>query len=213
VDARAAALGLGAGGPPVFVAGSTHEGEDGPVVEAWRAAGGGSASRLVLVPRHLDRLKEIARLLKRLEAPFVLRSQAGPGRDSGTILLVDTMGELETLFGLADVVFLGGSLVPVGGHNVLEPAVAGCPVLVGPCTETCRRETEILAAAGGLLVVRDGADLGGVLGRLLADGSARRRMGERAREAASCLRGAAAADVRLLAEAGLLADRGWAGAP
>jgi 3-deoxy-D-manno-octulosonic-acid transferase len=120
---------------------------------------------------------------------------------------VDTMGELEVLFGSAAVVFLGGSLAPVGGHNVLEPALAGCPVLVGPHLETCRAEAELLAAAGGLQVVHDAKELGEALAALLADENGRRERGARGRAAAAGLRGAAAAHVELLRAAGILDAR------
>ncbi|MCB9899328.1 MAG: 3-deoxy-D-manno-octulosonic acid transferase [Planctomycetes bacterium] len=203
VELLRAALGLD-DGRPVFVAGSTHDGEDGPAVAAWRAAGGAEAAHLLLVPRHLERVPAIGRLLDRLGVAYVLRSATSGSRPAGSVLLVDSMGELEALFGLADVVFLGGTLVPVGGHNVLEPAVAGCALLVGPHTETCRREARLLAEAGGLLTVRDEVGLGREVSRLLADRQAAREMGARARRAASGLRGAAAADVRLLSDAGLL---------
>lgn len=214
-DPRAAAeLARDAGlddGRPVFVAGSTHAGEDEPVVRAWQAAGGGASAHLVLVPRHPERVKDITRLLRRLDVPWVLRSQGGAPRDPGTVLLVDTMGELESLFGLAAVVFLGGSLAPVGGHNVLEPAAAGCPVLVGPYLESCRWEADLLREAGALQVLPDGAALGDRLTTLLADEGVRAAMGARAREAVARLRGAADADVRLLAGAGLLGAPALAG--
>jgi 3-deoxy-D-manno-octulosonic-acid transferase len=205
--ARVAELGraLGLSGPrPVFVAGSTHAGEERAAVEAWRAAGGGAACQLVLVPRHPDRIREVARQLEGLDSPYVLRSQAGADRTPETVLLVDTMGELEALFALASVVFLGGSLAPVGGHNVLEPAVAGRALVVGPHLESCRSEADRLLAAGALRVVPDAAGLARELAALLADARERRAMGERARAAAAGLRGAAAADVALLRERGLL---------
>ena len=189
---------------PVWVAGSTHDGEDEPVVRAWLEAGGPQACQLVLVPRHVDRVKDIRRMLRRLEVPHVLRSEARPDRDPGELLLVDTMGELEALFALADVVFLGGSLVPVGGHNVLEPAAAGRPVLVGPYLETCVREADILEQAGGLRVVADAGALADELRRLLGDPVARDAMGAAAREAVRGLRGAAAADLDLLTRVGYL---------
>jgi 3-deoxy-D-manno-octulosonic-acid transferase len=194
----------GQGGLPVFLAGSTHEGEDEPAVAAWRAAGGGGAAHMLLVPRHLERLKDIQRLLRRLDVPWELRSAARPDRPPGTLLLVDSMGELESLFGLADVVFLGGSLVPVGGHNVLEPAAAGCALLVGPHLESCRREADLLAGAGALQVVPDGAALCARLATLLADAGERARRGRAGAEAAGRLRGAAQADVALLRAGGWL---------
>ncbi len=193
-------------GLPVFVAGSTHEGEDEPALEAWLASGGGEAAHMVLVPRHLDRLKDITRILKRHQQDFVLRSMATPDRPSVCVLLVDTMGELESFFDLADVVFLGGSLTPVGGHNVLEPAVAGCPVLVGPYLETCRREADLLAAGGGLAVVQTTGELAEALSRLLGNPVARKAMGVAAKQAAHGLQGATQANLSLLRQHGFLPE-------
>lgn len=189
---------------PVFVAGSTHDGEDEPVLRAWLAAGGPQASVLLLVPRHLDRVPEIGRLLRRLELPFVLRSELTGERRQGSVVLVDSMGELEALFGLADVVFLGGSLVPVGGHNVLEPAAAGVPVLVGPQLDSCQAEADALRLAGGLEVLPDGPALGRRLGELLADGGLRQRMGRAARAGCEQLSGATESTLAALDQAGLL---------
>jgi len=203
VRALGEALGL-LGGLPVWVAGSTHDGEDEPVVRAWLQAGGAARCQLVLVPRHVDRVRDIGRMLRRLDVPFVLRSEAGAARDPRQLLLVDSMGELEALFALADLVFLGGSLVPVGGHNVLEPAAAGRPQLVGPYLETCRIEAGILERAGALRVVADQPELGRAVADLLADGASRSRMGEAARRAVAGLRGAADADLALLEQHGFL---------
>ena len=203
VAALAARTGLG-DGHPVFVAGSTHAGEDELAAAAWQAAGGGAACHFVLVPRHRERVPDVLRTLKRMGLECALHSKAEPGRGRASVLVVDTLGELEAFFALASVVFLGGSLVPVGGHNVLEPAAASAAVLVGPHLESCRAEAERLRAAGGLEIVPDGAALSARLAALLADGEGRAAMGRKARAAVSGLRGAAAADVALLAEAGLL---------
>lgn len=194
-----------AGDAVVFVAGSTHEGEEELALEAWARAGGGRAARLVLVPRHPERVREVERLLQRRQVPVRLRSAGHPLDDPGAVLLIDTMGELETAFGVASLVFLGGSLVPVGGHNVLEPAVAGCPVVVGPHLESCRREAERLEAAGGLVRVEDAEAFTRIVGELLADAPRRAAMGERARSAVAGLSGASADNVALLEE------RGWLG--
>lgn len=202
VAALAARTGLD-DGHPVFVAGSTHDGEDELALAAWQAAGGGTASHFVLVPRHRERVPDVVRRLRRQGVACVLHSRGGP-RSRDAVLLVDTMGELEAFFALASLVFLGGSLAPIGGHNVLEPAAAGAALLVGPHLESCRSEAELLRAAGGLEIVADGAALSARVTALLADGEARAALGRRARAAVAGLRGAAAADVRLLSEAGLL---------
>jgi 3-deoxy-D-manno-octulosonic-acid transferase len=196
VAGLAAELGLRG---PVFVAGSTHAGEDEAALEAWRAAGGAQAARFVLVPRHVTRVPDIRRALERMGASVALRSEARAAGPAADVLLVDRMGELEAFFGLATVVFLGGSLVPVGGHNVLEPAAASRPVLVGPHLESCRAEAEILRRAGGLRVVADARELGAALRELLADPVACAAMGAAAHSAAAGLQGAAEADAALLA--------------
>ncbi len=191
----------------LFVAGSTHDGEDQAAVLAWRAAGGAQASRLALVPRHLTRVRDIQRQLRKLGVRATLRSEMSPGQAPGDIILVDSMGELEDLFGVADVVFLGGSLAPIGGHNVLEPAAAGVPVLVGPHLESCAFEAERLSQAGGLQVVADAAELGRRLATLLSDPEERRRRGAAAAHAVQGLRGASRICVDLLEQKGLLFPR------
>lgn len=203
VEALGRELGL-PGAFPVFLAGSTHAGEDELVLEAWQRAGGSATSTLVLVPRHVDRVPEIQRLLARRGLTATLRSAARRPRAPAAILLVDTLGELEPLFGLADVVFLGGSLVPVGGHNLLEPAAAGRPILVGPHLESCRVEAEALGRAGGLRVVPDASALGEALGALLAAPDSRRRMGEAARAGRALLSGGTEALIDVLQAGGLL---------
>jgi len=203
---------LGVPGERVHVTGSLkhdrpHDGEDLAVIDAWLAAGGAGASRLIIVPRHLDRVKEIGRLLRRKEVSWVLRSECTVPRDPSTVLLVDSMGELEGLFALADVVFLGGSLVPVGGHNVLEPAAARRPVLTGPWLETCRLEADVLEAAGGLEIVEDASDLGRALARLLSDEELREKRGMAAWEASQELAGATQRTLQLLDELDLPGGR------
>ena len=195
-------LGLGPG-LPVCVAGSTHEGEDEAVIDAWLRAGGADGCRLILVPRHLERLKDITRMLRRKEVSWLLRSECRSLEDPATVLLVDTMGELEALFGLADMVFLGGSLVPVGGHNVLEPAAASCPVITGPWLETCRPEADALVAAGGLEIVENSDALGDALLRLQEDKALRAERGKAAWEVAQRLAGATDRTMALLQSLGL----------
>lgn len=198
-----ATLGLD-GARPVFLAGSTHAGEDELVLDAWQAAGGGQAADLVLVPRHVHRVPDVEHLLKKRGIRYVLRTQADAARASDTVLLVDTMGELEAFFGLASVVFLGGSLVPIGGHNLLEPAAAGRALLVGPHLDNCRAEADLLDGSGGLVIVADGPGLARAVTELLGDAERCRTLGECAQRAAASLRGAAEADVALLAQHGLL---------
>ena len=183
------------GARPVWIAGSTHEGEDDLVLDAHAAlvgavadasgggppGGGPPAPLLVLVPRHPQRFESVASLLARRGVAFDRRSAAAAVRTEAQVLLVDTMGELTALYAAADAAFVGGSLVPVGGHNLLEPAALGLPVITGPYTANAREIAQRLIEAGGALEVADGAALGALLRRLFADPALRERMGESAR--------------------------------
>ncbi len=135
VPARALALRehWGATGRPVWIAASTHTGEDEILLTAHRQL---LAERpdalLILVPRHPERFASVLELCRRLGFATVQRSRDEPPQPGTQVVLGDTMGELLLLFALADVAFVGGSLVPTGGHNLLEPAALGKPVLTGP---------------------------------------------------------------------------------
>ena len=121
----------------VVVAGSTHAGEEEMLIDVYRELLTDSARLfLVLAPRHPQRCAEVADFLTKAGIRFRRFTELKPdSREefcSGEVLLVDTVGELMNLYALADVVFVGGSLVPVGGHNLLEPASRGIPLLFGP---------------------------------------------------------------------------------
>ena len=197
--ARGAALrlALGAAARPVWVAGSTHAGEEEQVLAAHALVRARlPAALLVLVPRHPPRFASAAALLRRQGARFVTRSSGEPP-DAGTeILLGDTLGELTLFYAAADVAFVGGSLVPVGGHNLLEPAALGLPVLAGPHTASTAAIAALLLEAGGAHVVSDAATLAAQVTHYLAGPQARRRDGEAARAVVAANRGALA---RLLA--------------
>jgi len=156
-------------GVPVVVAGSTHDPEEQLVVRAWRA--GAPDARLVLVPRHPERAPEIARALEAdgVRAQRLTALRAGEAPDPTRPCLADTIGELERIYGLADVVFVGGSLIPHGGQNLLEPAAQGRPVLFGPHVQNFARDAELLLAAGAARQVGDPGELGVALGELVGD--------------------------------------------
>ena len=138
--------------------------------------------KLLLAPRHPNRSEEIEALLAERKLAYDKRSIAG---DSITkdILLLDTLGELALSYRDAEIVFVGGSLVPVGGHNVLEPALYGRPVIFGPHMQNFREADDILIKAGGGIKVRDIDELEEVVDRLLSDPAFRKEMGMKAREA------------------------------
>jgi 3-deoxy-D-manno-octulosonic-acid transferase len=193
-------LGLSAG-QPVWIAGSTHRGEDEAVLEAHRRA---LAERpglvLVLAPRHPERVGEVMALATKSGFNPARRSSLPTrGRSATPVIVLDTVGELAQLYSIADVVFVGGSLSALGGHNVLEPALRGKPVLFGPHTSNFREAASILLAAGGGQVVRDAGELATELCRLLADPQLRAWRGGAAREAAASRHGAARATLDLVA--------------
>lgn len=165
---------------PVWIAASTHQGEDEQVLTAFEwVLRTHPAALLILVPRHPERFDRVAELC----APYgcVRRTSAAPIRATDQVYLGDTMGELPLMLAAADLAFVGGSLVPVGGHNLLEPAALGKPCLTGPAYFNFSDITRQLVAQGGAALVADAAALGDKVSELLSDGGARRQMGEQAR--------------------------------
>ncbi len=155
---------------PVWVAGSTHEGEEEQVLDAHqRLLPSHPDALLVLVPRHPPRFESVAALLRRRGVAFVTRSSGAAVTTATRVLLVDALGELVNFYAAADVAFVGGSLVPVGGHNLLEPAALARPVVTGPHTASAAPVARLLIEAGAAEVVADGAALAAAVGRLLGD--------------------------------------------
>ncbi len=192
----------------LFVAGSTAPGEEAPVLEAFGALRRlrGSA-RLVLAPRHPQRFAEAHSALRTAGLRVAIWSdlgaapEAGRGHEAFEALLVDSVGVLPDLYESADLVFVGGSLVPRGGHNILEPAALGKPVLFGPHMENFRRAAQALVDAGGGFVARDGRELGALVARLASDGAARSVAGTMARRVVEANRGATERTLTLIEEA------------
>jgi 3-deoxy-D-manno-octulosonic-acid transferase len=187
---------------PLVVAGSTAPGEEALVLEAFdRARRRLPELLLVLAPRHVERADEVASLLAASGTATVRFSSGEPVNGSTAVLLVDTIGDLPALYGAARIAFVGGSLVPVGGHNLLEPAAAGVPVLFGPHTDHFAEPAEALLAAGGGRRVRSAPELGDALGEWLGDEPRRREAGEAARAVVEGARGALDRNLELLLEA------------
>jgi 3-deoxy-D-manno-octulosonic-acid transferase len=177
----------------VWIAGSTHRGEEEAVLTAHAAAAAEySGLTLVLAPRHPERVAEVLALVAARGYRAVQRSRlpAERARFTQDVIVVDTVGELAQMYALGEVVFVGGSLVPRGGHNVLEPALRRKPVLMGPHTDNFREAAGLLAASGGAVVVQDGAAMGVELRRLLADPALASRRGEAAFAAIAAQHGA-----------------------
>ena len=194
-DARPLASDLGRvlGAVPLIVAGSTHPGEELAALSALAQAEQAElAAALVLAPRRLGRADEVDRIVRASGRALRRRTLLGeaPLRP-GEVLLLDSVGELASVYARAEVAFVGGTLVSVGGHNVLEPVFAGRPVLFGPHTENARHAAEILEAVGAGIRVADAGELASRVVALLGDPGEARRRGEEGRRALAAHRGSA----------------------
>jgi len=163
-------------GRPVLLAASTREGEEAQLLDALE---GISAPGLltVIVPRHPQRFDEVARLLEGRGILYQRRSANAPTAPDTRVVLGDSMGELFAYYAACDVAFIGGSLLPLGGQNLIEACAVGKPVLIGPSTYNFTEAVELAVRAGAAVQVPDVAALAEEAGRLLRDPAAARHMG------------------------------------
>ncbi|MES2076313.1 MAG: lipid IV(A) 3-deoxy-D-manno-octulosonic acid transferase [Pseudomonadota bacterium] len=202
--ATGAALRAHIGGRPVLLCASTREGEEALILDAFQQAREALPADvlLLIVPRHPQRFDEVEKLVAErglaLErrSTLALDGAALPARVA--VLLGDSMGEMFAYYAACDCAFVGGSLLPLGGQNLIEPAALGKPVLIGPHTFNFAVVTEDALAAGGALRVADAAELMAATARLLGDAAARADMGRRALAFANQHRGATARTLALL---------------
>ncbi len=186
-------------GRPVWLAASTHAGEEEAALRAHQVImQAHPQALLVLAPRHPRRRAEVERVLGEMDMAWCLRSADQVPREEA-VFVVDTLGELMLFYAACDVAFVGGSLVPVGGHNLLEPAALGKPVVCGPYVESCADIAAALEQAGALQRVGDAATLANTVSRALGDDDARQRMGQAGQEFARRNRGALSRSLELLA--------------
>lgn len=182
---------------PVLLVASTHPGEDEKVLEAFALLLAVHPDLLlVLVPRHPERFAPVAALCRR-QYRVQMRSAGGAVDPATQILLGDTMGEMMAFFGAADIAFMGGSWIASGGHNMIEPAAWGKPVLSGPSLFNFAEVSRLLLSAGGMQVVATPQALSAAVAALLQDPASAARMGAAALAVAEANRGALA---RLLAQ-------------
>jgi 3-deoxy-D-manno-octulosonic-acid transferase len=175
---------------PVFVCGSTMEGEEPLLLRAFEnVLASHPRAVLILAPRHPERFSEVAQLLEQLGIRFWRRSLWSGDAITGGVLLVDTIGELAALYSLADIAFVGGSLVPRGGHNIIEPAQHGVAIVVGNHTENFRDMVSLFQSRDALRVVGP-AELPLVFMELLSNEAERLALGQRAAETWRSQRGA-----------------------
>jgi 3-deoxy-D-manno-octulosonic-acid transferase len=191
----------------LIVAGSTLEGEESALLEAWpRLLEVDPQLALVLAPRHPERFDAVAALLKTSGAKWVRRSNwLRPPNDApepiapGQIVLLDTIGELASVYSIASVAFVGGSLIPPGGHNPLEPAQFGVPIVMGPHYANFRAITEDLLTHNAIRIAAP-QDLATALIEMLQDRTAAEAMGQRARQVFNQQSGATARCITALRE-------------
>jgi 3-deoxy-D-manno-octulosonic-acid transferase len=186
------------GAGPVLVCGSTVEDEEAPLLKAFenlrvehpRAV-------MILAPRHPERFDEVAILIQQLAIPFVRRSRWQGESLAGGVLLLDSIGELAALYALADVAFVGGSLVPRGGHNIIEPALHGVAIVTGNHTENFRDIVSLFQRRDAVCIVGL-SELPLTLMQLLANDGERKALGHRAQETVEAQSGATARTVEAL---------------
>lgn len=191
LEELAEVLRRGWSGRPVWIAGSTHEGEDELVLSAHhRVLERFPDALLILVPRHPERFDRVAGLCPRVQLRLARRSRADDYRAETQVYLGDTMGELPALLGSADVAFIGGSLVRTGGHNMLEAAAQGVPVCFGPHVFNFAAISALLVDAGAARQVADEQALAALVVEWFADASRRAEIGENGRRVVAQNRGA-----------------------
>ncbi len=169
----------------IWVAGSTHDGEEKQLVDVYQSLRKVCPELfLILVPRHPERCRQVADELSKMDIVATMRSAVSTmdkSFHSGEVMIVDTLGEMLKLYTLADLVFVGGSLVPTGGHNVLEAALVKKPVLFGPHMQNFKEIARLLRAAHGGLQVMDSEDLYRQMKILLENPTEAERIGDNGR--------------------------------
>ena len=187
---------------PYFVAGSTHLGEEAAALQALEyCEKQGLALSLVLAPRYPERVAAVEKQLIRAGRQVRRRTTLAPEPlEPGEVLLLDTLGELPGLYANARVAFVGGTLRPVGGHNVMEPVQAGCPVLFGPHVENVRRAVELLEDSGAGSCVGSPSEFGEAVARVLLEPEAAKARAERGRSLLAEHRGSVERTLGMLRE-------------
>jgi 3-deoxy-D-manno-octulosonic-acid transferase len=204
----AEAVRAAAGDRPIVVAGSTMDGEETLILNAARScAAAGRPVYLVLAPRHPERFEAVAELVSARGIDPIRRSSGDPPVASSSVFLIDTIGELARAYRLASAAFVGGSLVPTGGHNPLEPALWGVPVLSGPHTHNFVEVYDEMTAAGAAVIVEDADELAEALTTWVSNPRAAGVAGAAGRTVVEANRGATARSVQALLELDTGEDR------
>ena len=197
-------LGLGEDAWPVIVAGSTHRTEEEAVLTSFTAVRKKYPhARLIIAPRKLNRIEEIKKVNAKFGYEMGFRSKLKEmegKRPEFPVLMLDTIGELGRIYAIGDIVFVGGSLVRYGGHNVLEPAAHAKPILVGPSMEDFKDSYSLLSKAGACRMVSDADGLAEAFLEIAGDDNLRKRMGEASTQIIRENRGAALKTIHYLTD-------------
>ena len=189
------------GSRPVWIAGSTHEGEEDIVLDAHeRVRAARNDALLLLVPRHPNRFDAVKSWLRGRNVRFVTRSTREPIAADTSVLLVDTLGELLSFYAAANVAFVGGSLVPIGGHNLLEPAALNRPIIVGPHNFNAADIAQMFLASGAAVQVESATQLAAAVLDLLTNAARRDEMIAKAHALLQANRGSLARVLSLVDE-------------
>lgn len=169
------------GDRPVWIAASTHRGEERQVLDAHRVLlEQHSDLLLILVPRHPERFDDVRRLVEKEGFEVMSRSENRACAASTHVLLGDTMGEMPLFFAASDIAFIAGSLVPIGGHNLLEPAAQGLPIVTGPYNFNAQEVADLFVKLRACRRVNDWLELAGTVDDLLGSAERRVELGENA---------------------------------
>lgn len=184
---------------PIWIAASTHEGEEEFILQAFaKIRESVPDSLLILVPRHPERFPKVAQLCRKAGLQVALRSEDKPCPPNTDVFIGDTTGELLMFYAVSDVAFVGGSLVDIGGHNLLEPAAIGIPSITGPHTHNFTEITRLLLDAEAIYQVNDSTELAVAVVTLFQDNKLRQKMGEIGQAVVARNRGALDKQLKLL---------------
>ena len=189
---------------PLWLFASTREGEERLILDALRARPAAAAPLLLFVPRHPQRFDEVAGLLAERGATVLRRAAwdgIAAGAAAGALLLGDSMGEMALYYAMADVAFIGGSLLPLGGQNLIEACACGCPVVLGPHMFNFAAAADDAVAAGAARRVGDAAEALRTMAAICTDARVQADMAAAARAFAAAHRGATAKTVALIEQA------------
>lgn len=194
----------------VFIAASTHVGEEALILSVYKALKTKFQKLLlILVPRHPERFDQVAEQIKKQDLNYNRRTKDSiPAKDT-EVFLVDTMGELPLFYGISNIAFVGGSFVNIGGHNILEPAALSLPILVGPYTQDINEIADLFKKSSALIQVSTEMELISVLKDLLSDNNKCNAMGVAAKQLFVKNQGATQKTVELIRNLIIKSDKGY----